>query len=112
MDFLSTHGRVLLTLRKAAWLAGLLALSAAHGSEVQAAYASRPTPGAKWTVPEIEMVLVPIPAGAFVMGSPANERGRQSNEGPQVQVTISKPFWLGATEVTQQQWEALIGSNP
>src|SRR6185295_19271222 len=78
----------------------------------QTADAARPTPGTKWTVPELGMALVPIPAGSFTMGSPANERGRQANEGPQMQVTISKPFWLGATEVTQKEWELLMGSNP
>jgi formylglycine-generating enzyme required for sulfatase activity len=112
MDFLSLSSRGLLAWGNAAWVAALFALSAAHGSEVQAADASRPAPGSKWTVPELDILLVPVPAGSFTMGSPANERGRQSNEGPQAQVTISKPFWLGATEVTQQQWEALMGANP
>jgi formylglycine-generating enzyme required for sulfatase activity len=112
MDFPSTHSRGWLALGNAAFLVGLFMLSAAYASEVHAADASRPAPGAKWTVPEIGIALVPVPAGSFTMGSAADERGRQANEGPQTQVTISKPFWLGATEVTQQQWEALMGSNP
>jgi formylglycine-generating enzyme required for sulfatase activity len=112
MDFLLTYSRGLLARGHTALLAGLLVLLPAHASEVHAADAARPMPGAKWTVPELELALVPIPAGSFTMGSPADERGRQANEGPQTQVTISKPFWLGATEVTQQQWETLMGSNP
>jgi formylglycine-generating enzyme required for sulfatase activity len=58
------------------------------------------------------MTFVKIPAGTFMMGSPATESGRGSDEGPQHQVTISKGFELQATEVTQGQWVAVMGSNP
>ena len=58
----------------------------------------------------LEMVL--IPAGTFLMGSPDNEPGRASDEGPQHEVTISKPFYLGKYEVTQAQWQAVMGTNP
>jgi formylglycine-generating enzyme required for sulfatase activity len=64
------------------------------------------------TVPDLDLKLVPIPAGTFTLGSPAKERGRYAAEGPQTKVTISKPFWLGATEVTQKQWMALMPENP
>jgi len=56
--------------------------------------------------------LVQIPAGTFAMGSPADEVGRQPNEGPQTKVTLTKDFFLGATAVTQGQWTAVMGSNP
>ncbi len=59
-----------------------------------------------------EMSFVSIPAGAFMMGSPASEPGRWDGEGPQHQVTISKGFELQATEVTQGEWVAVMGSNP
>ncbi len=59
-----------------------------------------------------DMSFVSIPAGTFIMGSSANESGRDSDEGPQHQVTISKGFELQATEVTQGQWVAVMGSNP
>ena len=39
-----------------------------------------------------EMSFVSIPAGAFMMGSPANDPERWNDEGPQHQVTISKGF--------------------
>jgi formylglycine-generating enzyme required for sulfatase activity len=52
-----------------------------------------------------------IPAGKFMMGSPSFEEGRSTEEN-QVEVTISKPFWLAKTEVTQIQWEVVMGSNP
>ena len=51
-------------------------------------------------------------AGTFVMGSPSFEEGRWIEEGPQTTVTITKQFWLGATKVTQNQWEAIIRNNP
>ena len=53
-----------------------------------------------------------IPAGTFTMGSPSNEPGRFSNEGPQHQVTLTQPFYMQTTEVTQAQWEKVMGSNP
>ena len=55
--------------------------------------------------------LLKIPAGSFMMGSPNNEEGRDANE-KQVHVTITKPFYLGRTEVTQEQYEAVMGKNP
>jgi formylglycine-generating enzyme required for sulfatase activity len=45
------------------------------------------------------------------MGSPRSEDGRYDDE-MQHHVTISRPFWLQATEVTQGQWQALMGTNP
>ena len=58
------------------------------------------------------MTFVKIPAGTFTMGSPDNEAGRDSDEGPQHQVTISKGFEMQTTEVTQSQWVSVMGSNP
>ena len=51
-----------------------------------------------------------IPAGTFVMGSPGNEPGRDSDES-QHQVTLSRSFYMQTTEVTQGQWKAVMGSN-
>ena len=59
----------------------------------------------------IGMTFVPIPAGTFQMGSPAGEAGRDDDE-RQHQVTISRPFYLQTTEVTQGQWQKVMGSNP
>jgi formylglycine-generating enzyme required for sulfatase activity len=57
----------------------------------------------------LEMVL--IPAGKFMMGSPASEKDRNENE-TQHEVTLTKPFYMGKYEVTQEQWEAVMGNNP
>lgn len=56
--------------------------------------------------------LVFIPAGSFTMGSPVDEVGRQEDEGPQHQVTVSQPFYLGKYEVTQAEWTRQMGDNP
>ena len=52
-----------------------------------------------------------IPASTFSMGSPSDEPGRESGE-TQHQVTLTQPFYMQTTEVTQAQWEAVMGSNP
>jgi formylglycine-generating enzyme required for sulfatase activity len=59
----------------------------------------------------IGMKLVLIPAGEFLMGSPADEKDR-SNDETQHKVRITKPFYMGTTEVTQAQWKAVMGNNP
>lgn len=63
------------------------------------------------TIADLALELVPIPAGKFTMGSPDSEAGRKFDEGPQTEVTFSKGFWLGKTEVTQGQWQALMGNT-
>jgi formylglycine-generating enzyme required for sulfatase activity len=59
----------------------------------------------------VEMTFCWVPAGQFKMGSPESEAGRVDDEA-QVKVTLTRGFWLGQTEVTQAQWEAVMGSNP
>ncbi len=48
--------------------------------------------------------MAPIPGGTFIMGSPDNEKGRKSDEGPQVDVKL-QPFWMGKYEITWGQYE-------
>jgi len=59
----------------------------------------------------IGMDLIEIPAGTFTMGSPESEKGRFDRES-QVSVTLTKPFRLGKTEVTQGQWKEVMGTEP
>jgi len=54
------------------------------------------------------MELVLIPVGKFLMGSPDTEKDRGKEGGAQHEVTISKPFYMGKYEVTQQQWDAVM----
>ncbi|WP_461247551.1 formylglycine-generating enzyme family protein [Treponema sp. R6D11] len=56
------------------------------------------------------IVMVSIPAGTFIMGSPENEPDRNSNE-TQHSVTLSE-FKMGKYQVTQAQYQAVMGSNP
>jgi len=53
-----------------------------------------------------------IPPGEFVMGSPPDEEGRLGNESIQHSVRLTKPFYLGATEVTQKQWQSVMEIQP
>ncbi len=57
------------------------------------------------------MKLVLIPAGEFMMGSPATEAGRESDE-QQHRVRITKSFHLGVHEVTQEAYERVMGTTP
>ena len=45
------------------------------------------------------------------MGSPESEKGRLNSE-TQHEVTLTKPFYLGKYEITQEQWEGVMGDNP
>ncbi len=71
--------------------------------------ARQPLSGQKWTIPDMQLDLMPIAPGTFQMGSAS---GGDKDERPITQVTLTKPFWLGKTEVTQAQWVAVMGSNP
>ena len=58
--------------------------------------------GKVFTSPTLEAKFVLIPAGTFQMGASGNQH----------QVTISKPFYMQTTVVTQEQWKKVMGSNP
>ena len=58
----------------------------------------------------IEMLLVP--PGKFVMGMSPGDKEASDNEKPAHEVTLTKAFYLGRTEVTQGQWVKVMGENP
>jgi formylglycine-generating enzyme required for sulfatase activity len=70
-----------------------------------------PLSGQPFRIKDLGLTLQPIPSGKFLMGSPATEAGHTSLESPQTQVTISRPFWLGRTPVTQAQWRTVMGTD-
>jgi sulfatase modifying factor 1 len=72
-----------------------------------------PTPARKqtWTEPATGMRFVWIDRGEFIMGSPPGEPWREVQE-RQHEVALTSPFWLGAFEVTQHEWEVVMGTNP
>lgn len=59
----------------------------------------------------IKISLLKLPAGTFLMGSPESEQEYFSDE-KQVEVTLTDAFFLGETEITQAQWNALMEKNP
>ncbi len=59
----------------------------------------------------IKLNMVLIPAREFQMGSPESEKYHQDNA-LQHEVTLTKPFYMGKYEVTQEQWESVMGNNP
>jgi len=63
-----------------------------------------------WTN-SVGMKLLLIPAGEFIMGSPAGESGQGTNETPHP-VSIRRPFYLAAHEVTQRQFQEVTSRNP
>jgi len=74
------------------------------------------------TTNSIGMRLVLIPPGEFMMGSPASDPDASSDEKPRHKkprhkkprhkVRITNAFYLGVTEVTQEQYEKVMGMNP
>jgi formylglycine-generating enzyme required for sulfatase activity len=62
-------------------------------------------------VNSVRMRLVRIPAGQFLMGSPKEEKEHRANE-EQHRVEITRPFYMGATLVTQEQYQRVTGINP
>lgn len=52
--------------------------------------------------------MAALPVGSFSMGSPTGEAARHASEGPAIDITISRPFALGASEVTFAQWKACV----
>ena len=80
--------------------------------------AAAPAPATVASVPakpftnSIGMQLVGIEPGEFLMGSPESDTGALSNEKPQHRVRITKAFSLGIHEVTQGQYQAVMGETP
>ncbi len=60
----------------------------------------------------IGMEFVLIPPGSFQMGCSSESEDCASDEKPRHEVEISQAFLLGKYEVTQAQWEAVMGNNP
>jgi formylglycine-generating enzyme required for sulfatase activity len=81
--------------------------------------ASKPAAGPEGVEPHVTKELVNsfgmhfvlIPAGTFLMGREPAEEGDE-DELPQHRVTLSQPFYLQTTPVTQGQWERVMGVNP
>lgn len=60
----------------------------------------------------VTMKFVKMPAGKFTMGVPQDASDRDKQDLAEREVTIGAAFWMGTTEVTQAQYEAILGDNP
>jgi formylglycine-generating enzyme required for sulfatase activity len=96
----------------AIWWAAVLVLAAGSGRPTDAASAPKEKQIAVDLGQGVKLEMVLIPAGEFLMGSPASDKTASREEKPQHRVRITKPFYLGKYPVTQEQWEAVTGSNP
>lgn len=68
-------------------------------------------PGAEFRdCPECPLMVV-VPAGSFMMGSPGTEARRSENEGPQRKVKIERPFAVGKFEVTYAEWDSCTAAG-
>ena len=70
-------------------------------------------PNGRWTdeYKTTKLVLRRIEAGTFTMGSPSEEEGHEENEALH-SVELTKPFYMGVFEVTQKQYQLVMGDNP
>lgn len=59
----------------------------------------------------VKMEMIYVAPGSFMMGSPKSEAGHENDE-TQHRVTLTRGYWLGKYEVTQRQWECVMGDNP
>ncbi len=106
----------------AAWVRGVFVVKTPVSSAAsrERPPGGSPTPGTgadspvwlKQTVNSIGMKLLLIPAGEFMMGSSDSDKDASDDEKPQHQVRITRPFYLGVTEVTQGQYWSVTGENP
>jgi formylglycine-generating enzyme required for sulfatase activity len=67
--------------------------------------------GKPFAIADLSMEMLWVKPGTFEMGSPLSEKDRQDRETPH-SVTLTNGFYLGKHEVTQSQWEKVMGSNP
>ncbi len=88
-------------------------LSGGHSASSYPVSSLSSVPSGGWTdeYKTTKMVFRRIPAGAFIMGSPEGELGRLDRE-TQHQVTLTQDFYIGVFEVTQKQWERVMGDWP
>lgn len=110
------------TVARAIWiLAAVLTGPGANGADApvladsaaqaNVANVAAPRPSENHVIPDIELELIWVAPGSFNMGSLPDEVSNKA-ERPQTKVTLTHGFWLGKTEVTQAQYEAIIGTNP
>ena len=86
-------------------------LTGAAGPELQESIRTSKGTESVWLEPSSGIELVYLPAGSFLMGTPEEEIGRESQEVLH-SVSITRPFYMGRFEVTQEQWQVVMGTQP
>lgn len=71
-----------------------------------------PEAGENWTVPYLGLVMIWVEPGEVRMGSPPREQLRLPNEGPFTRVRLTRGFWVGSTEVSQEAYRQVMRDNP
>jgi len=121
----TTHKVLLVAMMLLVLVAGIVYLGIACGKRLHPARGALPLVGVKTKelaeakvgdvrvidLGDAKLELCGIPAGTFIMGSPISEAFREARES-QHEVKLTKAFWLGRTELSQKQWEAVMGNNP
>jgi formylglycine-generating enzyme required for sulfatase activity len=72
---------------------------------------TEPVKGESFSIPDVNLDMLWCKPGTFMMGSPEDEKDRDDDE-TQLKVTLTQGFYLGKHEVTQEQWEKVMGTNP
>jgi formylglycine-generating enzyme required for sulfatase activity len=90
---------------------GVSAADVRRAQEAWAKYLGREVEETVEVAAGVQMTFMLVPPGKFHMGSPGDEKGHDGDEALH-EVTLTEPFDLGKTEVTQAQYEALAGWNP
>ena len=88
-------------------LGTVMTIAAKDPEERQDRSDEAPDAGSPYTIAGLDLPLKWIPPGSFVMGSPVTERKREREE-HQHEVVISRGFWIGACEVTVDQWKSFV----
>ncbi|MHB8797916.1 MAG: formylglycine-generating enzyme family protein [Thermoanaerobaculia bacterium] len=101
--------------RRIVWDPAAQVPAGTYGTSYRAAVtATNPSSGGQeitYTLPGgVPLVLVRIPAGTFQMGAPESERSSYDGERPVHQVTLTSDYYIGKYEVTQAQWQAVMGT--
>lgn len=108
------RGRVVLFLIYNVVASGLMLLGSSPSSadEQTGGGASTPIGQDRYFENSIGMKFVRVPAGKFIMGSSETEAERHADEGPQHIVAISQDFFISCHQVTQKDYETVVGHNP
>ncbi|MBO5728355.1 MAG: SUMF1/EgtB/PvdO family nonheme iron enzyme [Paludibacteraceae bacterium] len=71
-----------------------------------------PDPALTFTVNGVSFNMMRVRAGSFMMGATEKDTEAEVDEFPRHEVTLTKDFFIGETEMTQELWSAIMGTNP